>query len=103
MQIRKAFSPAEKATAPASASASASAPTEGENEEDADNRVLNEMEELKYAMDQRKKREKKLIAKKRAKVGCLVSLSPFFLYAHTELNLHIFGILEDVKFDQYIW
>ncbi|KAH9656762.1 putative rRNA methyltransferase [Citrus sinensis] len=63
MQIKKAFSSAEKATVPASASA----PTEGENEEDADNRVLNEMEELKYAMDQRKKREKKLLAKKRAK------------------------------------
>lgn len=84
MQIRKALSPAQKATAPASA------PTEGENEEDEDNRILNEMEELKYAMDQRKKRKKKLLAKKRAKVGCLVSLSPFFFLARTELNLHIF-------------
>lgn len=61
MQIRKALSPAQKATAPASA------PIEGENEEDEDNRILNEMEELKYAMDQRKKRKKKLLAKKRAK------------------------------------
>lgn len=38
--------------------------------EDEDEKVLNELEELTYAMERKKKREKKLLAKRRAKVGC---------------------------------
>lgn len=53
------------------------ATTEVENEnkedEDVDARILNEMEELTYAMDRKKKHAKKLLAKRRAKV------SSFFL------------------------
>ncbi|KAL5790934.1 hypothetical protein ACOSQ2_005822 [Xanthoceras sorbifolium] len=58
MGLRKALSPTQKAT-PATA-------TDVEVE-DEDERVLNEMEELTYAMERKKKREKKLLAKKRAK------------------------------------
>ncbi|KAJ4825691.1 hypothetical protein Tsubulata_041417 [Turnera subulata] len=61
MQIRKALSPSQKTTA-----ATAKDGTE-KNEEDEDDKLLNEMEELSYAMDQKKKREKKIAAKRRAK------------------------------------
>lgn len=62
MHIRKAFSASVKAT-------SATKETESEMEEDEDTRVLNEMEELTYAMEQKKKKTKKLNAKRRAKVN----------------------------------
>lgn len=62
MHIRKAFSPSVKAT-------SASKETESQMEEDEDERVLNEMEELTYAMERKKKKAKKLNAKRRAKVN----------------------------------
>ena len=45
------------------------------NEENEDDKLLNEMEELTYAMERKKKREKKLLAKRRAKVYCLVQKS----------------------------
>lgn len=98
MHIRKALSPSQKATA------STPTPTEGEkNEEDEDDRVLNEMEELTYAMDRQKKREKKLLAKKRAKVGCLAS-PPSFPSCKYRFKMPTFcKMLEDLKFDQYIW
>ncbi|KAL2512248.1 FtsJ-like methyltransferase family protein [Abeliophyllum distichum] len=59
MHIRKALSP-EKAT-------SATMAVEHESKEDEDDRVLNEMEELTNAMEQKKKRAKKLLSKRRAK------------------------------------
>ncbi|KAK9286161.1 hypothetical protein L1049_014543 [Liquidambar formosana] len=61
MQIRKALSPTKKANA--------SPPTdvEHENKDDEDERILNEMEELTYAMDRKKKRAKKLLAKRKIK------------------------------------
>ncbi|GLT30597.1 hypothetical protein SLA2020_053890 [Shorea laevis] len=61
IHIRKALSPSEKAT---------STPikdVEKEDEEDPDDKLLNEMEELTYAMEHKKKRAKKLLAKRRAK------------------------------------
>ncbi|XP_057953422.1 adoMet-dependent rRNA methyltransferase spb1 [Malania oleifera] len=58
--IRKALCPAQKAN-------SSATKVENENEVDEDERMLNEMEELTYAMERKKKREKKLLAKRRAK------------------------------------
>lgn len=65
MHVRKALSPSTKA-------ASAAPKDESENkdadeDDDDDEKVLNEMEELTYAMDRKKKRAKKLLAKRRAK------------------------------------
>jgi AdoMet-dependent rRNA methyltransferase SPB1 len=48
---------------------------ENENKEDEDDRMLNEMEELTYAMERKKKREHKLLAKRRAKVWCEVIIT----------------------------
>lgn len=62
MHIRKALSPSEKVT-------STSKEIGDEMEEDEDQRVLNEMEELTYAMERKKKKAKKLLAKRRAKVN----------------------------------
>ncbi|KAF8013541.1 hypothetical protein BT93_I1398 [Corymbia citriodora subsp. variegata] len=61
MQIRKALSPAKKTDS--------SSPAVGDKEDpvDEDDKILNEMEELTYAMDRKKKRQKKLLAKRRAK------------------------------------
>lgn len=61
MQIRKVLSPTEKAT-------SATTAVKREGKEDEDERILNEMEELTNAMEQKKKRAKKLLAKRQAKV-----------------------------------
>ncbi|GMY10001.1 adomet-dependent rrna methyltransferase spb1 [Fagus crenata] len=61
MHIRKALSPTAKATS------TTTTVVENENKEDEDDRILNEMEELTYAMERKKKREKKLLAKRRAK------------------------------------
>ncbi|CAL5212386.1 unnamed protein product [Lathyrus oleraceus] len=61
IHIRKALSPSKK-TEPAS-----TAVVENENEVDEDDRLLNEMEELTNALDRKKKREKKILAKRRAK------------------------------------
>lgn len=60
MQIRKALSPTEKAT-------SATTAVEREGKEDEDDRILNEMEELTNAMEQKKKKAKKLLAKRQSK------------------------------------
>ncbi|XP_071935430.1 adoMet-dependent rRNA methyltransferase spb1-like [Coffea arabica] len=60
MHVRKALSPSQKST-------SASKETGDEMEEDEDQKVLNEMEELTYAMERKKKRAKKLLVKRRAK------------------------------------
>ncbi|XP_022845539.1 adoMet-dependent rRNA methyltransferase spb1-like [Olea europaea var. sylvestris] len=60
MQIRKVLSPTEKAT-------SATTAVKREGKEDEDERILNEMEELTNAMEQKKKRAKKLLAKRQAK------------------------------------
>lgn len=62
MQIRKALSPSQKSTSTATAN------LETEIKEDEDVRLLNEMEELTYAMERKKKQAKKLLAKRRAKV-----------------------------------
>lgn len=63
MHLRKALSPSQKVATPTLSNVEV---------EDEDERVLNEMEELTNAMERRKKREKKLLAKKRAKVGTLL-------------------------------
>ncbi|KAK8626806.1 hypothetical protein V6N13_134436 [Hibiscus sabdariffa] len=63
MQLRKALSP-EKAIPPAPTTAKDDDKGDEENEDD---KLLNEMEELTYAMDRKKKREKKLLAKRQAK------------------------------------
>jgi AdoMet-dependent rRNA methyltransferase SPB1 len=62
LQIRKALSPTQKANSTTTTN------IENENKEDEDDRMLNEMEELTYAMERKKKRTKKLLAKRRAKV-----------------------------------
>ncbi|XP_021287222.1 adoMet-dependent rRNA methyltransferase spb1 [Herrania umbratica] len=62
LQLRKALSPSEKATS----STPATDVDKGE-EENEDDKLLNEMEELTYAMEHKKKRAKKLLAKRRAK------------------------------------
>ncbi|WCJ40157.1 AdoMet-dependent rRNA methyltransferase spb1 [Euphorbia peplus] len=61
MHIRKALSPTQKANSTAA--------TDGEekNEEDEDDKLLNEMEELTYAVDRKKKQAKKRDAKRLAK------------------------------------
>ncbi|CAL5408956.1 unnamed protein product [Camellia sinensis] len=66
ISIRKALSPSNKAT-------STTTDVEHENKDDdnkdnEDERILNEMEELTNAMDHKKKRAKKLLAKRLAKV-----------------------------------
>ena len=60
MRIRKALSSPNKATPKSS-------PTE-DAKVDEDENLLNEMEELTNALERKKKREKKLLAKRRAKV-----------------------------------
>nr|DAD45935.1 TPA_asm: hypothetical protein HUJ06_004165 [Nelumbo nucifera] len=60
MHIRKALSPSQKATYTAR-------DDEDSNKDDEDERILNEMEELSCAMERKKKRAKKLLAKRRAK------------------------------------
>ncbi|XP_043708158.1 adoMet-dependent rRNA methyltransferase spb1 [Telopea speciosissima] len=60
MHIRKALSPMQKATAMAT-------DVEDDHKEDDDERMLNEMEELTYAMERKKKRAKKLLSKRQAK------------------------------------
>lgn len=60
MRIRKELSSSDKATVKAT-------PTTDANVNEDDN-LLNEMEELTNALERKKKREKKLIAKRRAKV-----------------------------------
>lgn len=42
-----------------------------DDKEDEDDKILNEMEELTYAMDRKKKHEKKRLAKRKAKVSRL--------------------------------
>ncbi|CAI9772724.1 unnamed protein product [Fraxinus pennsylvanica] len=78
MQIRKALTPTEKAT-------SATTTVEREGKEDEDDKILNEMEELTNAMEQKKKRAKKLLAKRQAKMAifpprlsCISSHHPIF-------------------------
>uniref|UniRef100_A0A2P2J8Y6 Putative rRNA methyltransferase n=1 Tax=Rhizophora mucronata TaxID=61149 RepID=A0A2P2J8Y6_RHIMU len=61
MHIRKALSPSQQI-----GSTTATA-VEDKNEEDEDDKLLNEMEELSNAMERKKKRAKKLLAKRRAK------------------------------------
>ncbi|RHN61301.1 putative 27S pre-rRNA (guanosine(2922)-2'-O)-methyltransferase [Medicago truncatula] len=61
INIRKALSPAKK-TEPAT-----TAEVGNDHEGDENDRILNEMEELTNAMDRKKKREKKILAKRRAK------------------------------------
>ncbi|KAI3441291.1 uncharacterized protein J3R85_002563 [Psidium guajava] len=61
MQIRKALSPATKTNS------SSPAVDDKEDMVDEDDKILNEMEELTYAMERKKKQQKKLLAKRRAK------------------------------------
>ncbi|KAK8606061.1 hypothetical protein V6N13_102830 [Hibiscus sabdariffa] len=63
MQLRKALSPSEKAT-PTPTTAT---DVDKGDEENEDDKLLNVMEELTYAMERKKKREKKLLTKRRAK------------------------------------
>ncbi|XP_059647662.1 uncharacterized protein LOC132293981 [Cornus florida] len=58
--IRKALSPSQKATPKTT-------DVEHESKDDEDERILNEIEELTYAMERKKKRTKKLLAKRQAK------------------------------------
>lgn len=51
---------------------------EDELKKDENELVLDEMEELTNAMDRKKKRTKRLLAKKRAKVSSLVQLAVYF-------------------------
>ncbi|XP_023512222.1 adoMet-dependent rRNA methyltransferase spb1-like [Cucurbita pepo subsp. pepo] len=61
LHIRKALSPNQKATPTSVKDA------ENEVKQNEDDKLLNEMEELTYAIERKKKREKKLLAKRRAK------------------------------------
>lgn len=45
----------------------------GNEEEGEEHKILGEMEELTHAMERKKKREKKIIAKRRTKVWLLIS------------------------------
>lgn len=74
MQLRKALSP-EKAT-PTPTPSTATDVDKGD-EENEDDKLLNEMEELTYAMERKKKREKKILAKRRAKVYSLLEKSSY--------------------------
>jgi len=68
INIRKALSPAVK-TEPATI-----AEVENDHEVDENDRILNEMEDLTNAMEHKKNREKKILAKRRDKVcGFLVA------------------------------
>lgn len=49
------------------------AENEREGAKDEDEKLLDELEELTYAMDRKKKREKRIIAKRRAKVNIYLS------------------------------
>ncbi|CAH9100563.1 unnamed protein product [Cuscuta europaea] len=60
MHLRKALSPSEKSIIPPT-------PVEPESKEDEDERILNEMEELTYVIERKKKKEKRLQAKRLAK------------------------------------
>ncbi|KAK4772637.1 hypothetical protein SAY86_014412 [Trapa natans] len=62
LNLRKALSPSQKASVSAS-----NVENKNDNKEDEDDKILNEMEELTNAMDRKKKRAKKLLAKRRAK------------------------------------
>ncbi|KAE8686440.1 isoflavone reductase-like protein [Hibiscus syriacus] len=64
MQLRKALSPSEKTTPTTPATAT---DVDKGDEENEDDKLLNEMEELTYAMERKKKREKRILAKRRAK------------------------------------
>lgn len=66
MNIRKAFSPSKAAVA-ATTKADGETKTAEDEAEDDDEKVLNEMEEMTYAMDRKKKRAKKVLSKRRAK------------------------------------
>ncbi|KAA0045562.1 hypothetical protein IC582_025161 [Cucumis melo] len=61
LHIRKALSPDQKATS------TSVKDVENEVKQDEDDKLLNEMEELAYAMERKKKRTKKLLAKRKAK------------------------------------
>lgn len=67
IHIRKALSPDKKPEP------TTKAEMENEHIVDEDDRILNEMEELTHAVDRKKKREKKLLAKRRAKVSGFLS------------------------------
>ena len=68
--MRKALSSSEKAT-----SSTTATDVDKGDEENEDDKLLNEMEELTYAMERKKKRTKKLLSKRQAKVYCLVQKS----------------------------
>lgn len=70
--MRKVLSPTQKVTA-------IGTDVEDGNKGDEDERMLNEMEELTYAMERKKKRAKKLLSKRQAKVYILV-LTFFFFF-----------------------
>lgn len=72
MSIRKALSPSHKATS--------TTDVEPESKVNEDEKMLNEMEELTYAMDRKKKRAKKLLAKRQAKVHSLYLWLPLPLF-----------------------
>lgn len=62
LKLRKALSSAQKVTPKA-------ADGDQEAKDNEDDQLLNEMEELTNVLDRKKKREKKLLAKRRAKVS----------------------------------
>lgn len=76
------------------AEATTTGDVDNENKENEEDKILNEMEELTYAMERKQKRKKKLIAKRRAKVRCLViSLSSSFSFTH-ECTQHTYVLWE---------
>lgn len=64
MHIRKALSPSQKAS---STTTNVEPENKDDIKDDEDEKMLNEMEELTYAMERKKKRAKKVLAKRRAK------------------------------------
>lgn len=92
MQIRKALSPIAKAK-------STTTDVEYENKEDGDedDKILNEMEELTYAMERKKKREKKLLARRKAKVCSLVQVSLSLSVKTNECTLSYNLVLKHIR------
>ena len=87
MQLRKALSPSEKAT-----SSKTATDVDKGDEENEDDKLLDEMEELAYAMERKKKRAKKLLAKRQAKVYCLVKKNLWSLFLCLSAHFHIIEI-----------
>ncbi|XP_028765768.1 adoMet-dependent rRNA methyltransferase spb1 [Neltuma alba] len=67
IHIRKALSRTEKSDTPMRTEVEDENKKDDDNKEDEDDKILNQMEELTYAMDRKRKHEKKRLAKRKAK------------------------------------